>query len=568
MGDLKLAQIVFKNVSFSYKEAKKFCLQKINLSIEQGEFVLICGRSGSGKTTLVRHLKSELTPYGEHEGVILFGGKPIEECSQREQSSMIGYVMQDPDNQIVTDKVWHELAFGLESLGCDQKTMGIRVAEMSEYFGISSWFHKNVSELSGGQKQLLNLASIMAMHPSVLVLDEPTSQLDPIATTEFLNTIRKINQDFGITILMTAHRLEEVLAMSDKVVWMEDGQIRYIEKPEKIGGILKNAHSDMFYAMPSVVQIFYGIEKEGESPLSVRQGRRWIDDLFAGRNGYSHMQSHEELSALKGKSIIRIKDVWFRYGKEGKEVLKGLNLEIPEGKLSVIMGGNGSGKSTMLKTICGIIKPYRGKVWVRNKLVQRYNPNELFSGNLAMLVQEPKSLFVKTTVRAELKEMLFMNDERNDEKLRKMAELMEITSLLDRHPYDLSGGEQQRVALAKVLMTNPKILLLDEPTKGMDNLFKIKLASIFEMLKKKGITIVMVSHDIEFCANYADYVSLFFDGTVLSTTTPRIFFSQNNFYTTEANRMCRHLFTHAITNEEVIGLCRKNLSECERENLI
>lgn len=568
MGDLKLAQIVFENVSFSYKEEKNFCLKKINLSIEQGEFVLICGRSGSGKTTLVRHLKSELTPYGKHEGTILFDGKPIEEWNQREQSSMIGYVMQDPDNQIVTDKVWHELAFGLESLGCDQKTMGIRVAEMAEYFGISSWFHKNVSELSGGQKQLLNLASIMAMHPSVLVLDEPTSQLDPIATTEFLNTIRKINQDFGITILMTAHRLEEVLAISDKVVWMEDGQILYTEKPEKIGGILKNADSDMFYAMPSVVQIFYGIEKEGESPLSVRQGRRWIDDLFAGRKVYSHMQSHEESFALDGKGIIRIKDVWFRYGKEEKEVLKGLNLEIPEGKLSVIMGGNGSGKSTMLKTICGIIKPYRGKVWVRNKLVQRYKPNELFYQNLAMLVQDPKSLFVKTTVRAELKEMLFMNDERNDEKLTQMAELVEITSLLDRHPYDLSGGEQQRVALAKVLMTNPKILLLDEPTKGMDNLFKIKLASIFEMLKKKGTTIVMVSHDIEFCANYADYVSLFFDGAVLSTTTPRTFFSQNNFYTTEANRMCRHLFAHAITNEEVIGLCRKNLSENKMENPI
>lgn len=568
MGDLTLAQIVFKNVSFSYKEEKNPCLKKINLSIEQGEFVLICGRSGSGKTTLARHLKSELTPYGKHEGTILFDGKPIEEWNQREQSSMIGYVMQDPDNQIVTDKVWHELAFGLESLGCDQKTMGIRVAEMAEYFGISSWFHKNVSELSGGQKQLLNLASIMAMHPSVLVLDEPTSQLDPIATTEFLNTIRKINQDFGITILMTAHRLEEVLAMSDKVVWMEDGQILYTEKPEKIGGILKNADSDMFYAMPSVVQIFYGIEKEGESPLSVRQGRRWIDDLFAGRKVYSHMQSHEESFALDGKGIIRIKDVWFRYGKEEKEVLKGLNLEIPEGKLSVIMGGNGSGKSTMLKTICGIIKPYRGKVWVRNKLVQRYKPNELFYQNLAMLVQDPKSLFVKTTVRAELKEMLFMNDERNDEKLKQMAELVEITSLLDRHPYDLSGGEQQRVALAKVLMTNPKILLLDEPTKGMDNLFKIKLASIFETLKKKGITIVMVSHDIAFCANYADYVSLFFDGAVLSTTTPRTFFSQNNFYTTEANRMCRHLFTHAITNEEVIGLCRKNLSENKMENPI
>lgn len=557
-----MAQITFQNVSFSYGEAKNASLRNINLSIEEGEFVLLCGRSGSGKTTLIRHLKSELAPCGKREGKILLNAKPIEEWGQREQASKVGFVMQDPDNQVVTDKVWHELAFGLESLGCSQETMRIRVAEMAEYFGIASWFHKNVSELSGGQKQLLNLASVMVMHPSVLVLDEPTSQLDPIAATEFLNTVWKINQNLGTTVIMTAHRLEEAMALSDKVICMEEGRILYVEKPEKIGGILKAAKHDMFYAMPSSVQLYYAIEKEGESPLSVREGKRWISSLLKGKE----MES-DQYSAPKGKQIhleekgiICMKDVWFRYGKEEKEVLKGVNIEIPEGRLSVIMGGNGSGKSTMLKAICGIIKPYRGKVWINKKLVSCSKPKERFTKNLAMLAQDPKSLFVKTTVREELAEVFGEENQKQKEKIAKIAELVEITSLLNRHPYDLSGGEQQRVALAKVLMTEPKILLLDEPTKGMDSIFKTKLAGIFERLMKKGITIVMVSHDIEFCAKYADYVSMFFDGTILSTTTPKLFFSQNSFYTTEANRMCRHLFPDAVTMEEVMELCQRNFT--------
>ena len=265
-----MAHFEIKDLSFSYPTANgKLALKNINLKIERGEYLTVCGKSGSGKTTLLRHLKSVLAPHGNLSGEIIFEGKPLREADLREQSSKIGYVMQNPDNQIVTDKVWHELAFGLESLGEDQKTIRLRVAEMASYFGIQGWFRKDVSQLSGGQKQLLNLASIMAMQPSVLILDEPTSQLDPIAAADFLNTVRKINLELGTTVIITEHRLEDVFHASDRVAVMEDGALLAVDEPRAIGEFLKKENNQMFAAMPSPVQIYYGVENDLQCPLRI-----------------------------------------------------------------------------------------------------------------------------------------------------------------------------------------------------------------------------------------------------------------------------------------------------------
>ncbi|MBQ7895324.1 MAG: ABC transporter ATP-binding protein, partial [Oscillospiraceae bacterium] len=244
-----MAHFHIKNLSFSYPVTNKECLSSVNLSIEKGDYVVLCGKSGSGKTTLLRHLKTVLCPVGKRSGEILFEGTPLEQVSLRDQSAKIGYVMQNPDDQIVTDKVWHELAFGLESLGCDQKTMRLRVAEMASYFGIADWFHRNVSELSGGQKQLLNLASIMAMQPEVLILDEPTSQLDPIAASDFLNTVKKINRELGTTIIITEHRLEDIYYAADKVIVMEKGKVVADGDPRQVGQLLYSQKSQMFAAL-------------------------------------------------------------------------------------------------------------------------------------------------------------------------------------------------------------------------------------------------------------------------------------------------------------------------------
>lgn len=562
LGGRNMSHYEIKNLSFSYAASPdKKTLDHVSLKIERGQYITVCGRSGSGKTTLLKHLKSVLTPHGTTTGEILFEGTPLSEVDMRTQTLSIGYVMQNPDSQIVTDKVWHELAFGLESLGLDQQIIRTRVAEMASYFGIQGWFHKNVADLSGGQKQLLNLASIMAMQPSVLILDEPTSQLDPIAAADFLNTVKKINRELRTTIIITEHRLEDIFYASDKVLVMENGGVLRFDEPRNIGAFLKERNSEMFAAMPTPVQIYYGVNEQGMCPLTVREGAEWLDEMFAERMPtYAEIEDDKPLLADEIKDpAIAIKEAWFRYEINGNDILKGVSLQVPRQSIYAIVGGNGTGKSTTLKTICNICRPYRGKVIVDGKPVAKYNQQELFKGTLAMLPQDPQSLFAKMTVREELEEVVGFRNPDKESLIAQVAETCEITYLLDSHPYDISGGEQQRAALAKVLLTNPKILLMDEPTKGIDDFFKLKFAQIIRRLKARGVTIVMVSHDVEFCAKYADYVSMFFDGSIVSTNTPNRFFSQNSFYTTAANRMSRHVFKNAINNEDVIQLCLKNL---------
>ena len=551
-----MAHFKIENLSFSYPTAKgKESLHDVSLTIHKGEYVVLCGKSGSGKTTLLRHLKSVLAPHGKKSGEILFNGVPMQQVSQRDQSAKIGYVMQNPDDQIVTDKVWHELAFGLESLGVDQKTMRARVSEMACYFGIADWFHRDVANLSGGQKQLLNLASIMAMQPEVLILDEPTSQLDPIAASDFLNTVRKINIELGTTVIITEHRLEDIFPYADRAIVMDSGKVIADDTPRKIGKLLWEQGNDMFAAMPTPVRVFYGAGGEGDCPLTVREGRNWLSKAFTEVPKTAEFSAKPMEDEIE-KPALSLKELWFRYEKDSPDILRGVSAEVPVGSLYAIVGGNGAGKSTTLKAICGICKPYRGSVKVFGKPINKYKSSELFGGCLAMLPQDPKSLFVKKTVREDLEEMT-----KNKTLINEIAATCQIESLLGSHPYDLSGGEQQRAALAKVLLTQPKLLLLDEPTKGIDSFFKETLAIILCKLKEQGVTIVMVSHDVEFCAKYADQVSMFFDGQILTTDTPRRFFGANSFYTTAANRMSRHVFRNAVTAEDVILLYKKNKGE-------
>ncbi len=551
-----MALFEIKDLTFTYPGAEEPALSHLNMTIEAGDFVVICGKSGCGKTTLLRHFKTVLTPYGKREGQILFCGQPLEQVSMRTQSGQIGYVLQSPDNQIVTDKVWHELAFGVENLGCDQQTIRLRVAEMASFFGIQNWFHKNVEELSGGQKQLLNLASVMAMQPKVLVLDEPTSQLDPIAAGEFLSTIRKINLDLGITVIIIEHRLEEVFPMADKVLVLENGKRQFYDEPRLVGKAL--ADDDLFLAMPSPVQIYNATGQLGTCPLTVCEGRNWLQEYYKPEPEKTEPPKPKEKDSRD--VIVEAKEVWFRYEKEGKDIVKDLSLQVKRGELYCILGGNGAGKSTTLSLLSGIHKPYRGKIRLGGKDIRKIGDKELFDHFLGVLPQNPQTLFVRDTVQEDLEEMLpgLMNKQQRQQKLQKVIEDTEIGHLLSMHPYDLSGGEQQRTALAKVLLLEPTILLLDEPTKGLDGFYKYKLAGIFQKLQKQGITIVMVSHDIEFCAAYGDTCAMFFDGGIVTARGAREFFTGNSFYTTAANRMARTLFPDAVTVKDVIEKCEKN----------
>lgn len=521
------------------------CLNDINITIEQGEFVVVAGGSGSGKTTLLRQLKPVLTPRGKREGAITFAGQELSQMDEKMQTQKIGFVMQDVDAQLVTDKVWHELAFGLESLGLPTETIRKRVAEMCSFFGLNSIFHKKVNELSGGQKQLVNLASVLALSPDVVILDEPASQLDPMAARDFFRCLERINRELGITIIITEHRLEELWAMCDRFILLDHGMVLYD------GTIQEGVHT-LYETVPSIelpaaCRIALGLQEKEQVPVTVTDGRNWLV-----RYDREHEQCGEVTTRMyKGKhKIIEIKDVFFRYDRMEHDVLHGLNLSVYEGEILAINGSNGCGKSTLLSLIAGAGIPYRGRIRIEK------------GKKVGLLPQDPKLLFMASTVRGELgieknSNGAVAQDKTGQSSRYRIAELCGLTKLLERHPYDLSGGEQQRLGLARVLIGMPDVILMDEPTKGMDAEFKQTFAEILRKLQMQGCTIVIVSHDIEFCAQTADQVCLIFDGETAVVNGVTEYFTGNEFYTTAAARIARGVVDHAVTVEDVLAVYGK-----------
>ncbi len=530
-----------KNLSFTYPDRDKKALDEINFSVNDGEFVCIMGKSGCGKTTLLKLLKTVIAPHGEKTGKIKFFNKPLDEYETIEQAAKIGFVLQNVEAQLVTDKVWHELSFGLENLGVPTEKIRRRVAEMASFFGIEEWFYKNVCDLSGGQKQILNLASIMVMQPDVLILDEPTSQLDPISAMEFLKTLERINKEIGTTIIIAEHRTEEIFSLCDRVIIMDDGKIIADDKKEKIPDKLKKTELQSF--LPTGVLIYQEFSDGENYPITVRDAKKWLEEFSKDKKINLEI---EEKELIEQDICIKIKDAWFRYERNERDVIKGLNLEVKKGEILSVFGGNGSGKTTMLSIISGINNLYRGKILVNGENILKIK--NLYNGILGLLPQNPQTLFVKHTVLNDL-----IDIEPDKEKVRKMADLCAIAQILEQHPFDLSGGEQQRAALCKILLKNPEIVLLDEPTKGCDAQFKEEFKRILKNLKKSGKTIIIVSHDIDFCADISDRCALFFDGSIVSIDEPEKFFSDNYFYTTTANRIARDILPVAITKKDIIN---------------
>ena len=556
-------------LKFSYPNQLKKALNNINFSIDEGDFVLICGESGCGKSTLLRHLKPELSPHGQVSGDIYYYSQKINDYSSKQLASEIGYVLQNPDSQIVTDKVWHELAFGLENMGLDTQSIRLRVAEMASFFGIQGWFRKNVNDLSGGQKQLLNLASIMAMQPKILILDEPTSQLDPIAAKDFIDTLVRINKELSTTIIMTEHNLEDIYSVCDKVIVMEDGKVICNDTNYKVVDILSgDKNHKMFKSLPTPSKIYNQLngylEGASKSPLTVKDCRQWLNDSMDELTITKLDDTETEINIdEKDREIaIELKDVYFQYNKISEPTIRDLSFKVYKGEIYSILGGNGTGKSTTLSLVARQRKPQRGKIFINNIEIKKYNNKSLYENNLALLPQNPQSLFVFETVREDLEEVLILqNKDREyiDKEVKRVSKLLDIEHLLEHHPYDLSGGELQRAGMAKVMLLNPKIILLDEPTKGLDAYCKEEIGKMLMKLRDMGVTIVVVSHDIEFSARYSDRCAMFFDGSIVSEGTPREFFLGNNFYTTVSNRIARNIFEDTLIHEDVVSLCKKNI---------
>ena len=543
-----MAHIEIKNLSFKYKTSEKNSLSDVSFTINKGDFVVLCGKSG-------KCLKPNIMPAGKTEGEILLESRNIESLTDREQAKKIGFVMQNPEYQIVTDKVWHELAFGLESMGEKNEIIRSKVAEIAEYFDITDLYNENTDNLSGGQKQLVNLAAVMIMNPEILVLDEPTSQLDPIAAERFMDIVSKINEDFGITVIISEHRLDYLLKYANKLVVMEEGKLVQCGCPQEV--LREALNMEVSPLMPIPSRIFNGHNGAGQIPISTKEGRSWLinyisdskDESFFSKRNFAEKKSSEYKSYKKDEdlnerkslnlgfptsynneknmSVVNVKDVWFRYEKMSRDIIKGLNLHINKGEIFSVIGGNGTGKTTTTMLLSGILKPYRGKIKVR--------------GKIGFLPQDVQILFEQESVMEELKKVD-----------KSLIEKMNLQKLLNMHPYDLSGGEQQKVALAKVLGEKPAVLLLDEPTKGIDNIYKEQLGILLRDLAENGKTIILVSHDLDFCGEYSDRCGLFAQGSLISEDTAREFFLNNRFYTTTIAKLARGIIDGAYKMEDML----------------
>ena len=548
-----MALLTLSSLNFTYAGSTSPALKDISLTVNEGDFILLCGNSGCGKTTLMRLIKPQLAPNGKLDGEILFDGRPLSSLTDREAACGIGYVMQNPETQIVTDTCISELAFGLQSLGMDSDAISAKIGEVAGFFGIGDRYGEKTHTLSGGQKQLLSLASVMAMKPSLLLLDEPTSQLDPVAAREFLGCLKKLNDELGVTVIMSEHRLDEAFPLANRVVMLESGSVLLDDTPENMGRRLRSLPNggSKHIELPTPLRIYRALGGSCDAPLTVKDGRAYIAEGMKGKTPANEAfpESPERTAALS------LRDIYFSYEKD-KPILDGLCLDIKKGELLCILGGNACGKTTLQKLICGLIKPTHGEMYIDGRRVRGGRQK-----GVVYLPQNPLAVFTGESVDecfADLASATDMPKSTLSERKGMLLKAFGLASLADRHPYDLSGGEQQRAAIALSLLFDPAVLLLDEPTKGQDALCKEVLAAMLHRLTESGKTVVITTHDLDFAAENGDRTALIFGGRIVSIGESTRFFAANDYYTTAAARMTRPFFKTAVTANRAAELCAES----------
>lgn len=492
-----------KGLSFTHAGATEEVLRGVDLDVAQGSFALLVGDTGSGKSTMLSLVKPQIAPAGSKQGSVRVFGRNVENLSNEESARTVGFVFQDPDNQIVCDSVWHEMAFGLENLGVPAAEMRRRVAEAGYFFGMGDWFHSPTDALSGGRKQLLALASTLVMQPRLLLLDEPTAQLDPIATKNFLHALFRVNRELGCTVVVATHAPDLMTDYATCAYELRDGSVRKIEdlaelkKGCDLEGVCGRRQGRSGSVSDAPAESMADIER----PAGQRRG----GSLFSGvRTGFSSAPA------------VDARGVWARYERDADWVLRGLDISVATGEVHALVGGNGSGKSTLLALMAGVRRANRGAL--------RVIPTKK-----ALLPQDPKALFACECVKDELMEWTGIGAYGAAEA-QAMLSRLDLASCAERHPYDLSGGQRQLLALGKVLLVGPQLLLLDEPTKGLDRTACKEVARLVDEARRGGATIVMATHDLEFASAVADRMSLLFDGEVACTEPVDEFFRNNLFY--------------------------------------
>ena len=546
-----MAFLKAKNLSFRYLD-DTFTLSEVNFSLEKGDFCLVVGKTGCGKTTLLRLLKKEITPSGSLKGEVKINGLDLKDYD----SNKIVYMFQNPSRQIVSDKVYHEIVFGLEARGIEKEVMEAKLAEIVNYLDINDLLNKHTMELSGGEAQLVSLASLLVLDPEVILLDEASSQLDPLTRKKFLEILKRINQDFGITIILVEHNLEDVLEFTDKVIVLDQGKMLYFGVKDEAIDFLGN-NEEYFNFLPKTLQI--------SKHLNLGNLLHLKDVKEALKSKYKNEINFEYEIKIFEKEIIKAEELYYRYSKKERDVLEKLSLTVYDNEILGFVGGNGVGKTTLLKNLAGIRTFYSGKIEIAGKNIKKYKGNSLYKNLIAYLPQDPLTLFLKRTVGEDLGYYVKSLDLDKD-LLNRLIKKFRIENLLEMSPYDLSGGELQKCAFTKILLSKPKILLLDEPTKGMDFSLREELKKILLALQKEGATIIIATHDLEFIASIADRVGIMFNGKVLSLTDSHSFFSNSNFYTTVASLASRKLYDKVITVPELVEIAMKNGIKDEKDN--
>jgi energy-coupling factor transporter ATP-binding protein EcfA2 len=546
-----MAFLKAKNLSFRYLD-DTFTLSNVNFSLEKGDFCLVVGKTGCGKTTLLRLLKTEITPSGSLKGEVKINGLDLKDYD----SNKIVYMFQNPSRQIVSDKVYHEIVFGLEARGIEKEVMEAKLAEIVNYLDINDLLNKHTMELSGGEAQLVSLASLLVLDPEVILLDEASSQLDPLTRKKFLEILKRINQDFGITIILVEHNLEDVLEFTDKVIVLDQGKMLYFGVKDEAIDFLGN-NEEYFNFLSKTLQI--------SKHLNLGNLLHLKDVKEALKSKYKNEINFEYEIKDFEKEIIKAEDLYYRYSKKERDVLEKFSLTVYDNEILGLVGGNGVGKTTLLKNLAGIRTFYSGKIEIAGKNIKKYKGNSLYKNLIAYLPQDPLTLFLKRTVGEDLGYYVKSLDLDKD-LLNRLIKKFRIENLLEMSPYDLSGGELQKCAFTKILLSKPKILLLDEPTKGMDFSLREELKKILLALQKEGATIIIATHDLEFIASIADRVGIMFNGKVLSLTDSHSFFSNSNFYTTVASLASRKLYDKVITVPELVEIAMKNGIKDEKDN--
>lgn len=543
-----MAIIKIEDLTYYYPDVAKPALDKINLEIPAGQFVLLVGGSGCGKSTLIRALSGLIPDFygGTYGGRVYLDGQSIKHLDRHSIVQQVGTVFQDPESQLVMTNVEQELAFGLENLGLPESLMKRRVMEVTGALALSGLLHSFTPELSGGQKQKVALASILAMQPDILILDEPTSQLDPVAGEEILTMIRRLNEDNGITVILVEQRLERCFHLADRVIVMENGRILCDGAP---GMAARWAVTNGMPFIPPLARLFAGAGYP-EVPLTVKRAREILRTCYplTGLNRQEFSCSKKEPGAAAYQCLVDIQNLWFTY-PNGKEALKNVNLKINPGDFMVLMGENAAGKTTLLKCMIGLLKPGRGLVKVLGRDTRKAAVEEL-AATIGYLSQNPNDYLFLPTVREELAFTLNNLGLPDNGYSEEIISRLQLTPLAEVNPRDLSAGERQRVALASVLVTRPGLLLLDEPTRGLDYRLKAELGKILLQLREEGKAIFVVTHDVEFAAEFAADIVLMTEGDIIAGGDKYEMLTGATFYSPQINKLFNNIVDQVVTLEQ------------------